>query len=84
MNLGCCLILILLFYKSDVITEPCNTGMTPDYPPDSDSESDELDMRQMATFSVTDWIKLTMEPAVSRILNHCQIILLFYLLDYLF
>ena len=48
-----------------MIAEPSNSGMAADYPPESDSESDELDMRQMATFSVTEWIKMSMEPAVS-------------------
>jgi len=63
---ACKMILVLLYFiKGDVIAEPSNTGMTAGYPPESDSESDELDMRQMATFSVTDWIKISMEPVVS-------------------
>ena len=37
------------------------------FPPDSDSESEDLDLGRMSTLSITNWIKITLEPAVSYV-----------------
>ncbi|XP_076800164.1 3'-5' RNA helicase YTHDC2-like isoform X2 [Clavelina lepadiformis] len=54
--------------ESDAILDPDNMGNPDGFPPDSDSESEDLDLGRMSTLSITNWIKITLEPALAHMI----------------